>query len=68
MHKLRNVPLRMDFDGRGWILSSSNDVWDIVSRPKENSVVSSWYLYKIKHVAYGSINTFKTCFVARGFS
>jgi hypothetical protein len=45
-----------------------NDVWDIVSRPEGKSVVSSRWLYKIKHVAYGSIEKFKVRFVARGFS
>ena len=45
-----------------------NDVWDIVSRPKEKSVVTSKWLYKIKHAADGSIEKFKAMFVARGFS
>jgi hypothetical protein len=45
-----------------------NDVWDIVSRPEGKSVVSSRWLYKIKHVADGSIEKFKVRFVVRGFS
>jgi hypothetical protein len=45
-----------------------NDVWDIVSRPEGKSVVSSKWLYKIKHVVDGSIDNFKVRFVARGFS
>jgi hypothetical protein len=45
-----------------------NDVWDIVPRPEGKSVVSSRWLYKIKHVADGSIEKFKARFVARGFS
>lgn len=45
-----------------------NDVWDIVPRPKEKSVVSSKWLFKIKHVADGSIEKHKARFVARGFS
>ena len=32
-----------------------NDVWEIVPRPEENSVVTSRWLYKIKHGADGSI-------------
>ena len=45
-----------------------NDVWDIVPKPKNKSVVSSKWIYKIKHVAYGSIEKFKARFVAREFS
>jgi hypothetical protein len=45
-----------------------NDVWDIVPRSKEKSVVSSKWIFKIKHVADGSIEKFKAMFVARGFS
>jgi hypothetical protein len=45
-----------------------NDVWDIVLRPEEKSVVSSKWIFKIKHVADGSIEKLKAKFVARGFS
>jgi hypothetical protein len=45
-----------------------NDVWDIVSRPDGKSFVSSNWIYKIKHVAYGSIENFKVKSMARGFS
>jgi hypothetical protein len=45
-----------------------NDVWDIVPRLEGKSVVTSRWLYKIKHVADGSIEKFKARFVARGFS
>ena len=45
-----------------------NDVWDIVPRPKNKSVVSSKWLFKIKHAADGSIEKYKARFVARGFS
>jgi hypothetical protein len=47
---------------------SKNDVWEIVLRPKSKDVVSSKWLYKIKHVADGSIEKYKARFVARGFS
>lgn len=40
-----------------------NDVWDIVPRPKEKSVVSSKWLFKIKHAADGSIEKHKARFV-----
>jgi hypothetical protein len=46
----------------------NNDVWDIVPRPDEKSVVTSKWLYKIKHAAYGRIKKFKVRFVVRGFS
>ena len=45
-----------------------NDVWEIVSRPKEKSMVTSKWLYKIKHDADRSIDKYKARFVARGFS
>lgn len=45
-----------------------NDVWDIVPRPEGKSIVSSKWLFKIKYVADGSIEKYKSRFVARGFS
>ena len=45
-----------------------NDVWDIVPKPKNKSVVSSKWIYKIKHAADGSIEKYKARFVARWFS
>lgn len=45
-----------------------NDVWDVGPRPKDKSVVTSKWLYKIKHGAYGSAKKFKARFGARGFS
>ena len=45
-----------------------NHVWEIVHCPKNKSVVSSKWLYKIKHAADGSVEKFKAKFVARGFS
>jgi hypothetical protein len=45
-----------------------NDVWDVVPRPEGNSVVTSKWIYKIKHVVDGSIEKYKEIFVARGFS
>ena len=43
-----------------------NDVWEVVARLEGKSVVTSRWLYKIKHVADGSIEKFKAQFVARG--
>src|SRR5271168_5065088 len=45
-----------------------NDVWEVVPRPEGKSVVTSRWLYKVKHVADGSIEKFKARFVDRGFS
>jgi hypothetical protein len=45
----------------------NNHVWDIVPRPKGNSIVTSNWIYKIKHAADGSFEKYKTRFVARGF-
>jgi hypothetical protein len=45
-----------------------NDVWDIVSRPKGKSIVSSRWVYKIKHATGGSTEKFKVRFVEIGFS
>ena len=45
-----------------------NDVQDVVPRPEGKSVVTSKWIYKIKHVADSSIKKYKARFVARGFS
>ena len=45
-----------------------NDVWEIVPRPEGKSVVTSRWLYKIKHGADGSIEKYKARFVTKGFS
>lgn len=44
------------------------DVWDVVLRPKGKSVVTSKWIYKIKDAVDGSVEKYKTRFVARGFS
>jgi hypothetical protein len=45
-----------------------NDIWELVLRPKSKDVVSSKWLFKIKHSVDGSIEKYKARFVARGFS
>ena len=45
-----------------------NYVWEVVPRPKNKDVVSSKWIYKIKHATDGSIEKYKARFVARGFS
>ena len=45
-----------------------NDVWHIVPRPEGKSIVTSKWIYKIKHAINRSIEKYKSIFVARGFS
>ena len=45
-----------------------NDVWKVVPRPTGKSVVTSRWLYKIKHATDGSVEKYKSRFVARGFT
>ena len=41
-----------------------NNVWEVVPRPEGKSVVSSKWIYKIKHSADGSIEKYKARFMA----
>ena len=45
-----------------------NDVWEIVPRLEGKSMVTSMWLYKLKHDADGSIEKYKVHFVAQEFS
>ena len=45
-----------------------NNAWEIVPGPVDKSVVSSRWIYKVKQAADGSVEKYKTRFVARGFS
>ena len=45
-----------------------NYVWDVVPRPEGKSIVTSKWIYKIKHAADGSIEKHKARFVACRFS
>jgi hypothetical protein len=45
-----------------------NETWEIVPRPKEKSVATSKWVYKIKHAADKSVDKYKARFVARVFS
>ena len=44
------------------------NVWELVPRPSYKSLVSSKWIYKVKQVAYGSVEKHKAIFVAKGFS
>ena len=43
-------------------------MWDIVPKPEGKNVVSSKWIYKIKHTADRSIEKYKARFFARVFS
>jgi hypothetical protein len=43
-------------------------VWDIVPRPEGNYLVTSKWIYKIKHAVDGSVEKYKSRFVGSGFS
>ena len=45
-----------------------NDVWEVVLRLEDKSVVTSKWLYKIKHGSDGSVEKYKARFVSQGFS
>ena len=46
----------------------NNDVWDVVPRPEGKSIVTSKWIYKIKHAANGSIEKYKAISFAHGSS
>ena len=41
-----------------------NDFWDVVPRPEGKSIVTSKWIYKIKHAVDGRIEKYKERFVA----
>ena len=49
-------------------LIMKNDVWEIVPRPTGKLVVTSRWIYKIKHAVDGSIEKYKARCVACGFT
>ena len=44
-----------------------NDVWEVVPRPIDKLVVSSHFIYQIKHGTDGSKEKYKSRFMAKGF-
>ena len=46
----------------------TNDVWEVVPRPKDRSVVGLRWIYKIKYAADGNIEKYKARFVAKGYA
>eukprot|EP00253_Pinus_taeda_P003302 PITA_03302 len=45
-----------------------NNVWEVVSRPQDRSVLGSRWTYKIKYAADSSIEKYKARFVAKGYA
>ena len=45
-----------------------NDVWDVVPRPKGKFVVTSKWIFKIKHATDGSVEKHNAIFITWGFS
>ena len=45
-----------------------NNVWEVVSRPEGKFVVSSKWIFKIKHATNSSIEIYKVRFVPNRFS
>lgn len=43
------------------------NVWEVVPRPTDKSMVSSIWIYKVKKATYGSVEKHKAIFVAKGF-
>ena len=46
----------------------ANRTWTLVSFHPSMNVVGSWWVYKIKCISHGSIERYKVCLVARGFT
>jgi hypothetical protein len=44
-----------------------NDVWEVVPRLEGKKVVGSKWIYKVKNATYGSMDKYKSWFMANGF-
>eukprot|EP00253_Pinus_taeda_P020572 PITA_20572 len=45
-----------------------NDVWEVVPRPQDRSVVGLTWIYKFKYAADDSVEKYKARFVAKGYA
>ena len=43
-----------------------NDVWEVITRPTDKSVIGSRWIFKVKKVAYESIEKYKAILVSKG--
>jgi len=46
----------------------TNDVWEVVPRSEDRSIVGSKWIYKIKYAADDSVEKYKVRFVAKGYA
>lgn len=51
-----------------YISIMSNDVWEVVLRPEDRSVVGSRSIYKIKYATNDNVDKYKARFVAKGYA
>ena len=45
-----------------------NETWELVDRPPGKKPVGCWWVYIMKHKAYGTIERFKAELVAKGYT
>eukprot|EP00253_Pinus_taeda_P015910 PITA_15910 len=45
-----------------------NDIWEVVPRPQNRSVVDSRWIYKVNYATNGSVEKYKARFVAKGYA
>lgn len=46
----------------------TNDVWEVVLRPKDQTIVGSRWIYKIKYTENGSVDKYKARLVEKGYA
>ena len=45
-----------------------NGTWSITSLSADNHLLGCKWVYKVKHRTYGSIERYKACLVAKGYT
>eukprot|EP00253_Pinus_taeda_P008271 PITA_08271 len=46
----------------------TNDVWEVVPRPEDRSIVGSRWIYKIKYATNGNVAKYKARFMVKGYA